>query len=173
MGLAVAPCNRSAMDHVTMRQCSRIGIASSTYFSRRLLELACVPRPWPVVELPRLLLVSGGACLRAAPPSSRGARSCTQLPGQSRNLPPHRGARVTSPEPWTHRRHLEPTLLLSFPLATAMAATPFPLSVAVAGFVRLRPSLVLTVKFCQPSHEFTFGVGIIFIPYPLVLTPLV
>jgi hypothetical protein len=25
----------------------------------------------------------------------------------------------------------------------------------------------------QPSHEFTFGVGMSFIPYPLVLTPLV
>jgi hypothetical protein len=33
--------------------------------------------------------------------------------------------------------------------------------------------LVLTVKFRQPSHKFTFGVGITFIPYPLVLTPLV
>jgi hypothetical protein len=32
---------------------------------------------------------------------------------------------------------------------------------------------LLTVKFRQPSHEFTFGVGISFIPYPLVLTPLV
>jgi hypothetical protein len=32
---------------------------------------------------------------------------------------------------------------------------------------------MLTVKFRQPSHEFTFGVGISFIPYPLVLTPLV
>jgi hypothetical protein len=32
---------------------------------------------------------------------------------------------------------------------------------------------MLTVKFRQPSHEFTFGVGICFIPYPLVLTPLV
>jgi hypothetical protein len=32
---------------------------------------------------------------------------------------------------------------------------------------------MLTVKFHQPSHEFTFGVGISFIPYPLVLTPLV
>jgi hypothetical protein len=32
---------------------------------------------------------------------------------------------------------------------------------------------VLTVKFRQPSHEFTFGVGITFIPYPLVLTPVV
>jgi hypothetical protein len=30
---------------------------------------------------------------------------------------------------------------------------------------------VLTVKFRQPSHEFTFGVGMTFISYPLVLTP--
>jgi hypothetical protein len=33
--------------------------------------------------------------------------------------------------------------------------------------------LLLTVKIRQPSHEFTFGVGISFIPYPLVLTPVV
>jgi hypothetical protein len=32
---------------------------------------------------------------------------------------------------------------------------------------------MLTVNFRQPSHEFTFGVGMIFISYPLVLTPLV
>jgi hypothetical protein len=32
---------------------------------------------------------------------------------------------------------------------------------------------MLTVKFRQPSHEFTFGVDISFILYPLVLTPLV
>jgi hypothetical protein len=32
---------------------------------------------------------------------------------------------------------------------------------------------VLTVKTRQPSHEFTFGVGMSFIPYPLVLTPVV
>jgi hypothetical protein len=32
---------------------------------------------------------------------------------------------------------------------------------------------VLTVKICQPSHEFTFGVGISFIPYPLLQTPVV
>jgi hypothetical protein len=40
----------------------------------------------------------------------------------------------------------------------------------------LRPPCVttlLTVKFRQPSHEFTFGVGISFISYPLVLTPLI
>jgi hypothetical protein len=34
-------------------------------------------------------------------------------------------------------------------------------------------SPVLTVKIRQPSHEFTFGVGMSFIPYPLVLTPVV
>jgi hypothetical protein len=33
--------------------------------------------------------------------------------------------------------------------------------------------LVLTVKIRQPSHELTFDVGISFIPYPLVLTPVV
>jgi hypothetical protein len=32
---------------------------------------------------------------------------------------------------------------------------------------------MLTVKVRQPSHEFTFDVGISFISYPLVLTPLV
>jgi hypothetical protein len=32
---------------------------------------------------------------------------------------------------------------------------------------------MLPVKFRQPSHEFTFGVGITFISYPLVLTPLI
>jgi hypothetical protein len=32
---------------------------------------------------------------------------------------------------------------------------------------------LLTVKFRQPSHEFSFGVDMSFILYPLVLTPLV
>jgi hypothetical protein len=32
---------------------------------------------------------------------------------------------------------------------------------------------MLTVKFRQPIHKFTFGVGISFISYPLVLTPLI
>jgi hypothetical protein len=32
---------------------------------------------------------------------------------------------------------------------------------------------MLTVNFRQPNHEFTFSVGMSFIPYPLVLTPLV
>jgi hypothetical protein len=32
---------------------------------------------------------------------------------------------------------------------------------------------MLTVTFRQPSHEFTFGVGMNFIYYPLVLPPLV
>jgi hypothetical protein len=32
---------------------------------------------------------------------------------------------------------------------------------------------MLMVKICQPSHEFTFGVGMTFVSYPLVLTPVV
>jgi hypothetical protein len=32
---------------------------------------------------------------------------------------------------------------------------------------------MLTVKFRQPSHEFTFGVDMSFILYPLVITPLI
>jgi hypothetical protein len=32
---------------------------------------------------------------------------------------------------------------------------------------------LLTVKFRQPSHEFTFGVGMTFESYPLVLTPMI
>jgi hypothetical protein len=32
---------------------------------------------------------------------------------------------------------------------------------------------LLTVKFRQPSHEFTFSVGITFILYSLVVTPMV
>jgi hypothetical protein len=37
----------------------------------------------------------------------------------------------------------------------------------------LRDRWVLMVKFRQPSHEFTFGVGMTFVSYPLVLTPMV
>jgi hypothetical protein len=36
-----------------------------------------------------------------------------------------------------------------------------------------RLCMVLTVKIREPSHEFTFGVDMSFILYPLVLTPLV
>jgi hypothetical protein len=32
---------------------------------------------------------------------------------------------------------------------------------------------MLTVKFREPSHEFTFGDGMSFISYPLVLTSLI
>jgi hypothetical protein len=37
----------------------------------------------------------------------------------------------------------------------------------------LLEAAVLMVKFRQPSHEFTFSVGMSFISYPLVLTSLV
>jgi hypothetical protein len=40
-----------------------------------------------------------------------------------------------------------------------------------SGLLRFNPRGLLTMKIRQPSHEFTFGVGISFIPYPLVLTP--
>jgi hypothetical protein len=50
----------------------------------------------------------------------------------------------------------------------------YPLPVPIdGGDVATLAEALLTVKFRQPSHEFTFGVGITFIPYPLVLTPLV
>jgi hypothetical protein len=39
--------------------------------------------------------------------------------------------------------------------------------------LKIRASLLLTVKFRQPSHEFTFGVGMTFVSYSLVLTPVV
>jgi hypothetical protein len=48
------------------------------------------------------------------------------------------------------------------------------IGVPIAGVANtLVPWLLLTVKIRQPSHEFTFGVGMSFIPYPLVLTPVV
>jgi hypothetical protein len=40
-------------------------------------------------------------------------------------------------------------------------------------FFKKKSRVLLTVKIRQPSHEFTFGVGMSFIPYPLVLTPVV
>jgi hypothetical protein len=52
------------------------------------------------------------------------------------------------------------------------------MSIRLRGGSELRRSIpramsLLTVKIRQPSHEFTFGVGMSFIPYPLVLTPVV
>jgi hypothetical protein len=41
------------------------------------------------------------------------------------------------------------------------------------GRARCKHGEMLIVKFRQPSHEFTFGFGMNFISYPLVLTPLV
>jgi hypothetical protein len=49
--------------------------------------------------------------------------------------------------------------------------------ISIEGLLENEQSLstgeMLTVKFRQPSHEFTFIVGMSFISYPLVLTPLV
>jgi hypothetical protein len=73
-----------------------------------------------------------------------------------------------------------PSMTCAYP----MAGTGVPLLVHSCmrwSWIRLRLSwamtsllmAVFTVKIRQPSHEFTFGVGISFIPYPLVLTPVV
>jgi hypothetical protein len=43
----------------------------------------------------------------------------------------------------------------------------------IRGRARFKHGGDLTVKIRQPSHDFTFGVGISFIPHPLVLTPVV
>jgi hypothetical protein len=49
--------------------------------------------------------------------------------------------------------------------------------ISIEGLLEDEPGLsmgeMLTVKFRQPSHEFTFGVAMSFISYPLVLIPLV
>jgi hypothetical protein len=42
-----------------------------------------------------------------------------------------------------------------------------------SGFMQIPIHPVLTVKIRQPSHEFTFYVGITFVSYSLVLTPVV
>jgi ribonuclease HI len=39
--------------------------------------------------------------------------------------------------------------------------------------IKYLTEVLLTVKIRQPRHEFTFGVGMTFVSYPLVLTPVV
>jgi hypothetical protein len=48
-----------------------------------------------------------------------------------------------------------------------------PKNVEEVKHAKARTIPVLTVKFRQPSYEFTFDVGISFVSYPLVLTPVV
>jgi hypothetical protein len=45
--------------------------------------------------------------------------------------------------------------------------------ISIEGLLEDEQGLSVGELFRQPSHEFTFGVDISFIPYPLVLTPLV
>jgi hypothetical protein len=54
-----------------------------------------------------------------------------------------------------------------------LAQAPRGFADARPGALSRHPAQLLTVKIRQPSHEFTFGVGMSFIPYPLVLTPVV
>jgi uncharacterized coiled-coil protein SlyX len=91
---------------------------------------------------------------RYRPPTTPPSGSCWSCV-----LRPSRPAR-----PWKRaRRRLETRWLA----ACAPSASTSP--GACAGLC----TSVLTVKIRQPSHEFTFGVGMSFIPYPLVLTPVV
>jgi hypothetical protein len=63
--------------------------------------------------------------------------------------------------------------LLTLPLeAKLIFVTIFPTIATMKGY-GLRLRLMLTVKIRQPSHEFTFGVGMTFVSYSLLLTPVV
>jgi hypothetical protein len=59
----------------------------------------------------------------------------------------------------------------SEPLYLYMAATTQVVSAVIV--VERTEEGLLTVKIRQPSHEFTFGVGMTFVSYSLVLTPVV
>jgi hypothetical protein len=72
--------------------------------------------------------------------------------------------------------HAIPTRVLRFEDSGLRRRTP----VRTAGAAAAPPSVLrswlcglLTVKIRQPSHEFTFYVGITFVSYSLVLTPVV
>jgi hypothetical protein len=87
-------------------------------------------------------------------------RRTPRPPDASHAIPPRvlrfeasRHARITSPLCWVFGLGFE-------------AQTKKPSS---DGFV----GKLLTVKIRQPSHEFTFGVGMTFVSYSLVLTPVV
>jgi hypothetical protein len=71
-------------------------------------------------------------------------------PATARRLLPRRGGGGSSPEA---------VEVLPSPTRRPVAHSP--------------ARLLLTVKIRQPRHEFTFGVRISFIPYLLVLTPVV
>jgi hypothetical protein len=59
-------------------------------------------------------------------------------------------------------------------MATAAPVSPSALSCSRSSNKGCSSSVsLLIVKFLQPSQEFTFDVGMSFISYPLVLTPLV
>jgi hypothetical protein len=61
----------------------------------------------------------------------------------------------------------------SFSMTLRMAAFRSCLTAASYTTIPTRIPCVLTVKIRQPSHEFTFGVGMTFVSYSLVLTPMV
>jgi hypothetical protein len=74
---------------------------------------------------------------------------------------------------WFCRDLLSSHLFFLPGLWTSLGLSAMQVEVLHAVYNSSQQDLVLTVKIRQPSHEFTFGVGISFIPYPLVLTPVV
>jgi hypothetical protein len=59
------------------------------------------------------------------------------------------------------------------PHKTAEVRNLAPLELVHSDLSEMNSALMLTVKIRQPSHEFTFGVGMTFVSYSLVLTPVV
>jgi hypothetical protein len=72
-----------------------------------------------------------------------------------------------------HRRCGGRTTPSPTPCCCSSLCTGVQLLAQIAHRERQAAGTLLTVKIRQPSHEFTFGVGMTFVSYPLVLTPVV
>jgi hypothetical protein len=75
-----------------------------------------------------------------------------------------------------HHKFPKEDLVQKFYRGLTMASRMIMDASAGGSIIELTPTeafTLLTVKFHQPRHEFTFGVGMTFVSYPLVLTPVV
>jgi hypothetical protein len=93
--------------------------------------------------------------------------------GPARGLP-LRTELARSPCPSATRTPTPPLIALRTP-ALSPHSTQTRITSSTSGRTLRSPSprTMLTVKIRQPSHEFTFGVGMTFVSYSLVLTPLI
>jgi hypothetical protein len=142
------------------------------YFTYATSPGALAPRAARHTAHRRLLRICHAfGCLGTSRGSSRGS-SC-------------RSSSTTSPTPRVRVPRHVARLVVDYFTCTARPGASAPRAARHAArcrLLRLRHTsgclgtsrgLLLTVKIHQPRHEFTFGVGISFIPYPLVLTPVV